>query len=38
MKFSYNLYMLKMREADRKTGNYTNEFIPKVVIKIFHFF
>lgn len=34
MSCSCNLYILKMREADRKTGNYTKEFTPKVVIKI----
>lgn len=34
---SCNLYSLMMREADRKTGNYIKEFIPKVVIKIFQF-
>lgn len=33
MNCSCNLYILKMREADRKTGNCTKEFIPKVVIK-----
>lgn len=36
MSCSCNLYILKMKEADRKTGNYTKEFIPKVMIKI-HF-
>lgn len=34
MNCSCNLYSLKKREADRKTGNYTKEFIPRVVIKI----
>lgn len=35
---SYNLYILIVTEADRKTGNYTKEFIPKVVTEIFEIF